>query len=277
MGRPKRDIIPDGLYHVVTKVNRDEFHFRSLDDVQPVIDATRCAKKKLDFKVLDLMPMSNHVHMLIQVGKKTTISQVMHRINWLAAVLINKRHGWRGHFWRERYRDTVVTSEAHALAVLGYLADNPFRSSVGAEGWWRRLGYRFHVLGERGGFLDVLDPLPGYLANAARGMAERLRRVAFIARLRRFLGGGNGDAGGDRVDHVLPGTAGIGGGGAGRGKGGNGGRVRGDAAAGAPLFERMARLPSAAWQAASLEALIGYAPATAPPPAHLPADRSKSD
>jgi putative transposase len=126
--------------------------------------------------------MPNHVHLIICPstceGPSRAFGEAHRRYAWE----LNRRHGWLGHLWQERFRSFAM-DEVHLLCAARYVLLNPVRAGLCEDATaWPHSSARTH-LGE------VADPLvdPGpldariadwrqYLDPAAASNLEELIR-----------------------------------------------------------------------------------------------------
>jgi len=80
--------------------------------------------------------MPNHVHLIITPENETGVSRCLSRIHRNYALKINKRNGWKGHPWQERFC-TYVMDEVHLLAAIRHVELNPVRAALcqSADRW----------------------------------------------------------------------------------------------------------------------------------------------
>ena len=142
--------------------------------------------------------MTNHVHLLFQVGHADTLPEVMH---WLSTSFVrrfNKATSRCGHLWQGRYRSTIIEQATYLLRCMAYVDLNPVRAAmVAAAGDYPWCGHRALSRGGEGVldlhelYLDLGgDEVSRYrtyldlLAEEARRPAFSLARVHFVGNSR---------------------------------------------------------------------------------------------
>jgi putative transposase len=122
--------------------------------------------------------MSTHYHLVLDVPANS-LPRGMQRLNGPYAQRFNKLHGRSGHLKGDRYYAGAVTTDAHMLLVLRYLARNPVESGLCDEpSEWRWGSYRGCVGADAGfGFVDS-SWLQGYFGADVERACELLR--AFV-------------------------------------------------------------------------------------------------
>lgn len=98
--------------------------------------------------------MDTHFHLLVYTPEET-LAVGMGRLNGIYAQTFNRRHGRRGHLFRDRYWSEPLMTDEHVVAAMRYIAMNPVRAGLcnSAAGWpWSN--YRATA---------GLDPRPAFL------------------------------------------------------------------------------------------------------------------
>jgi putative transposase len=81
----------------------------------------------LAFCILD-----NHYHLLVTTPEPN-LGEGMRLLNASYAQDFNRRHGRRGHVFRERYGDKKVVTDEHLLLTVRYIALNPVEAGLAAD------------------------------------------------------------------------------------------------------------------------------------------------
>ena len=80
--------------------------------------------------------MTNHYHLLVETPR-ANLAAGMQLLNSAFARRFNRRHGFRGHLFEDRYHAVLVERESQALEVSRYVALNPVRAGLCADpGAW---------------------------------------------------------------------------------------------------------------------------------------------
>lgn len=153
--RHSRVLQPDAEYHVVARANRREFIFDSPEIKELFLDVLRRAKKKYAFSVSNFCIMSNHFHLMIRPAAGESLSRIMQWILSVFAARFNRRFGYVGHVWYDRFKSKIIASFRHFLAAFFYIAANPVRANMVAG----ITDYPFSGLQHiRDGDFSILDP-----------------------------------------------------------------------------------------------------------------------
>lgn len=81
--------------------------------------------------------MPTHVHVLITPLHGESLSAILHAWKSFTAKQANAALERQGTFWQEEYFDRVIRDEAHFLAQISYIHENPVKAGLcgAAEEW----------------------------------------------------------------------------------------------------------------------------------------------
>ena len=133
--RKSRILVEDGMYHVVARANRQEHILNSRVIKIMFLDIVRRAKRKYRFSLKNFCIMNNHIHFLITPGKGENLSKIMQWILSVFALRFNKRFGWLGHVWYDRFKSKIVDSLGDFLHAFRYIMENPIRAGIVRYPW----------------------------------------------------------------------------------------------------------------------------------------------
>jgi len=117
------------VHHVTLRCNNREFLFAE-PWLAPFAELLQEARARFPIRLLDYCAMTNHVHLLFQVGHADTPPKVMH---WLSTSFVrrfNKATARRGHLWEGRYRSTIIEQATYFLRCMAYVDLNPVRAGM---------------------------------------------------------------------------------------------------------------------------------------------------
>jgi len=110
-----RPVITDGVYFItsVTHERRNWFSQPKLAHI--VVDQWRHYENGYEFHPHAYVVMPDHYHVVLQVGEKKTISQILHAVNSYTATQVNQSLGneqkikiWQGKPWDKVIRDSKM-------------------------------------------------------------------------------------------------------------------------------------------------------------------------
>jgi putative transposase len=182
MARALRRQDPGATYHIMSRGVRKSPVFTSEDDRLTFLHILAETIRHFGWRCPAYCLMTTHYHIAV-VTPEPNIGVGMKRLNGLYAQGFNRRHGFRGHVFEDRYRSVDVVSEDQFLTLMQYVALNPVQSGMcaGPDQWWRS-SYRATVgTAPRPKFLDVAAVLRLFDANDA--VARQLYRAFIYSRL----------------------------------------------------------------------------------------------
>lgn len=147
MPRRARRAADDAIYHVLNRGNCRMKIFDKAGDFAAFVKLLEQGHQRTNMRVLAYCLMHNHWHLVLWPRRGADLSRFM---GWVGTTHVRR---WRehrgntgeGHLYQGRFKDFLVKSDEHLLAVLRYVEGNPLRARmVGrAEQWpWSSLGGR---------------------------------------------------------------------------------------------------------------------------------------
>lgn len=129
MPRTARIILPDYPHHVTQRGNRKMDVFFNENDYRVYRDilAEQAARYKVGLWAYCLM--RNHVHFIAVPADLSGMSLMFREAHRRYTSYINKREGWTGHLWQDRFASFAM-SESHALSAARYIENNPVHAGI---------------------------------------------------------------------------------------------------------------------------------------------------
>ena len=128
--RQRRQIRRGAEYHVIARVNRNEYIFESIVVKELFLMVLRRAKKKYRFTVRNFCIMDNHIHLIIRPGPDEALSKIMQWVLSVFAVRFNRHYGYVGHVWYDRFKSRIIDSIKGLVATFVYIANNPVAAGI---------------------------------------------------------------------------------------------------------------------------------------------------
>jgi len=129
MSRPPRFTYARAVHHVTLRCNNREFLF-TVPTHELFHSILQEARQKFPLKLYNYCLMTNHVHLLFQVGREDTLSRAMHWISTSFSRRFNRLSGRHGHLWEGRFRSTIIEQDSCFLRCMAYLDLNPVRARM---------------------------------------------------------------------------------------------------------------------------------------------------
>lgn len=124
MPRSLRIHVPGAFHHVTIRGNHQQAIFRSESDRLMLNDIVARALETCDSRIHAYCWMSNHLHLLVEIGNEP-LGTVVRQIASPYARAFQRRLDTTGHLFERRYHSKIVDVDAYLLAVLRYIHLNP--------------------------------------------------------------------------------------------------------------------------------------------------------
>ncbi|MBF0484352.1 MAG: transposase [Candidatus Omnitrophica bacterium] len=184
MPREKRITRAGLIYHVINRGNNRQPVFLEDDDFRKYLGILYRFKKQYQFKLFAYCLMTNHVHLLIQVGEKKTISQIMQSITVAHTRHYHFKYQSSGHVWQGRFNSPIVSDDEYLLNVMKYIEQNPLRArmvkNIGEYLW---SSYRLNALAVQCKMIDRQDNK----VYQKLGETDDIRREQYIRLMKRGI------------------------------------------------------------------------------------------
>ena len=163
MSRPPRFSYAHALHHVTLRCNNREFLFSPLS-FELFLEIVQEARGRFPLSLYNYCLMTNHVHLLLEVGRGDTLSRAMHWISSTFSRRFNRQAGRHGHLWEGRFRSAIIQADCYFLRCMAYIDLNPVRARMSATPAAYLWGGHQALQAEDA---TVLDLHPFYLAGGA--------------------------------------------------------------------------------------------------------------
>ena len=127
-GRPA-SLCPACRITSVQRGNRRQKAFFGSDDCGRYRDSLVrcCAAEGIAIVAYCLMP--NHVHLILVPPVADALSRALTPIHQTHAWIVNRRFGWTGHLWQQRFHSFAM-DDAHLYEAVRYVEINPVRAGL---------------------------------------------------------------------------------------------------------------------------------------------------
>ena len=129
MPRSARVVVPGGAHHVTQRGSRRMQVFFSAGDYNRYRSLLSSQSDRYGVRVGLYCLMPNHVHLIAIPETRTSLSRALGEAHRLYACTVNRREGWSGHLWQERFRSFPM-DERHLLSAIRYVLLNPVRAGL---------------------------------------------------------------------------------------------------------------------------------------------------
>ena len=137
MRRPRRELPPEGVYHVTTRGVARTAVFLDDDERRLFLALLAAQVRRHDWRVHAFCLLTNHYHLVVET-QLWRLSDGMQRLNGAYAQAFNRRHHRSGHLFGDRFAAWLVESDDHLRAAVEYVLQNPVRAGLAlTAGEWR--------------------------------------------------------------------------------------------------------------------------------------------
>lgn len=129
LGRPYREEVAGGYYHVIARGNNREYIFRKDIDKGYFLKLLNESRQPMRYKLIGYVLMDNHYHLLIQT-MDIKLQKIMHQVNNKYSKYFNGMYERCGHVFQGRYKASPIREERCLIKVLAYIHQNPVKAGI---------------------------------------------------------------------------------------------------------------------------------------------------
>jgi putative transposase len=174
----RRDVEPDGLYHVMSRGNFRQPIFVDDDHYVAYLRRLTIVVRRRHWIVLDWCLMPNHYHLVLQLTDGG-LSEGMRELNSRYSRWSNEQLGrtGTGHLFQNRFRSKPLTTDGHLWETFRYVPNNPVMADLeSAPENWKWSGYRAAVGLEHPRVFHRPTELLRYFGDKPATACERYRQ-----------------------------------------------------------------------------------------------------
>jgi putative transposase len=124
MPRVARVVVAGYPYHVTQRGNRGERVFYRNGDYQNYLEWLKSYCEESHLKIYAYCLMDNHIHLVVVPEREDSLERVFKPLHMRYAQAVNRRRGWKGHFWQGRFFSSIL-DEAYLWTAVKYVERNP--------------------------------------------------------------------------------------------------------------------------------------------------------
>ncbi len=129
MPRQPRENEPGATYHVTIHAVADGTIVRTDTDRSELVRRVGVVAARKGWVCLAFCILDTHYHLLVTTPE-ANLSDGMQLLNGTYAQGFNRRHGRKGHLFRERFRPRRIRNDAHLLLTVRYIALNSMKADM---------------------------------------------------------------------------------------------------------------------------------------------------
>ncbi len=156
MPRQPRIAPSEYVYHVLTRGNNRMDIFHEKADFIRYLGILKKYKEKHSFRLYHYALMTNHVHLVLEpTPAGGTLAEIMKVLNLSYAQYYKQKYGHIGHFWQDRFKSIIISTDRYLLTCGSYVELNPVRAGIverPKDYEWS--SYRVYAYGSADGITD---------------------------------------------------------------------------------------------------------------------------
>jgi len=131
MPRTGRILVPEYPHHILQRGHNKQVVFADSQDFSFYLSNLEELKYQFDIQVHAYCLMTNHVHLLLNPGKKTSnLSKLMKTLAARTTRYRNRLENRTGTLWESRYKSSPVQNDEYLLTCCKYIELNPVRARM---------------------------------------------------------------------------------------------------------------------------------------------------
>lgn len=129
MARLARVVIPGCPHHITHRGSQGQEIFFTVGDREQYCSWLRDYSDRYGLSVWSYCLMTNHIHLIAVPRDGHSLSRAVGYTHRRFSRLINRRSGWTGHVWANRFYSSPM-DERHLWAAVRYVELNPVRAGL---------------------------------------------------------------------------------------------------------------------------------------------------
>ncbi len=130
MGRPRRELIENAIYHVTARGNNRESIFLDSEEKEYLLYLLKNYKEKYEIEIYSYVIMDNHYHLMLKT-LNSNLSLFMKVINTQYAKFYLDKYDKTGHIFERRFRSRIVNEREYEIwTLMRYIHHNPVRAEM---------------------------------------------------------------------------------------------------------------------------------------------------
>lgn len=156
MGRPKRNFVDNGIFHITSRGHNRYKLFHSPEDYNVYRHILKRHKKRFHFYIFNYCLMSNHPHLLLRIEQGEELPRLMQGINQSYAKYYKKVYGLVGNLFQGRYNSEYIDKDSYLLECARYIERNPLRANIVKElSEYPYSSYNFYAYGKKDDIITI--------------------------------------------------------------------------------------------------------------------------
>jgi putative transposase len=125
----------EACYHLMDRGHNREPIFADDEDRQAFLNLVGRYQKRFALRIYHYCLMSNHFHLLVQLGDPRRLSALMAGLLRAYVHHCSRRYDFAGHLWQGRFKSPAIECRTYLLSCGRYIERNPLEAALVAEPW----------------------------------------------------------------------------------------------------------------------------------------------
>jgi putative transposase len=130
MPRTARELVDNGVYHVMLRGHNRVKLFEAREDYQRFLSTVSRYKREIPFHLYHYCLMPNHVHLLIKISAAGDLPKLMSRVSLSFSHYSRRVYGRVGYIFQGRYKSLHIEDDSYLLDCGRYIERNPVRAEI---------------------------------------------------------------------------------------------------------------------------------------------------
>lgn len=130
MPRARRLVSDDSVFHIVQRGNNKQTIFREDKDFEKFLSIIRKYIAKFKVEIYHYCLMRNHIHILLKIFKKETLSKIMQGIFQSYRFYYKRNYGYIGYLYQGRYKSELIQDDSYLSECGRYIERNSLRAGI---------------------------------------------------------------------------------------------------------------------------------------------------
>lgn len=158
MPRGPRKIYDGALLNITSRGNNKKPIFKKNIDYIIFKNLLLRFATEYKIKVYHYCLMPNHIHLIVKINNKKSLSKTMHRLQLSYFYHFKRRYKYVGRFWQGRFHSKLIENELYLLTAGLYIEANPVRAKLTKEpSQYKWNSYNGYICQEKDPIIE-LDP-----------------------------------------------------------------------------------------------------------------------
>ncbi|MGE5197398.1 MAG: transposase [Deltaproteobacteria bacterium] len=130
MPNVERLVPVNAAMHIMCRGNNKQNIFHGDRDKFEYYSSLVNYKEENQVSIFHYCIMNNHVHLVVRLAEKTTVSRFIKQVNLSYYNYYKKIYDYAGHLWQARFKSRIIDTDVYLLQCGKYIELNPVRGGL---------------------------------------------------------------------------------------------------------------------------------------------------